>query len=184
VGSLEDPLVLLADAGEVVHGEEPSVVDLIARHPPVREPVSLLLQNAVQPLKAIRVLDVAVQRFDPLLDGAPDLLRIRAQPREASLVHRGIPLPLGERLLVRLVPTGQVAEGGREARENGGVIVLGEFGDAVQDHAVGFGIQRTRVLVVADGEGACLGIEGELQLPAFEDGAVVVAEDGEQDPAV
>jgi hypothetical protein len=47
VRRLEDLLVLDTNTCQVVDGEEAPVVDLIARHPPVGEPVRLRFQEAV-----------------------------------------------------------------------------------------------------------------------------------------
>ena len=47
VSSIEDACVLDPDASQVVDGEEAPVVDLIARNPPVREPVSLRLKQSM-----------------------------------------------------------------------------------------------------------------------------------------
>ena len=51
----EHVAVLDAQAGQRVDVEEPAVVDLVRRGPPVRQPVRLLLEQLVQLIEARRL---------------------------------------------------------------------------------------------------------------------------------
>ena len=42
--------------GELVHVEEPPVVDFLGRDPPVREPIRLLVQQAIEAVEASRLV--------------------------------------------------------------------------------------------------------------------------------
>ena len=55
VGRVEHDALLHADGGQVAHVEEPAVVHLVARHAPVREPVGLGREQAVERVEARRI---------------------------------------------------------------------------------------------------------------------------------
>ena len=51
----EDLRIFDAQAGELVHVEKAPIVDLVRRRAPVRQPVSLRLEQLVQRIEAVRV---------------------------------------------------------------------------------------------------------------------------------
>jgi hypothetical protein len=69
----EHALVLDSHGDEVADVEEPPVVDLRAGHPPVRQPVRLLIQQPVQRVEAARITLAPIVRLHGLVDTAADV---------------------------------------------------------------------------------------------------------------
>ncbi len=78
---------------EVVDVEESPVVDLVGRDPPVREPVSLPLEQLVQPFVARAIAGHAIERGDAAAQVLGDAWRARGELREPPLRHDGLVVP-------------------------------------------------------------------------------------------
>ena len=59
-------------ARQTVDIEEPPVIDLFRRHPPVRQPVDLLVHQFVQEIEALRVPFCPVDQPQVLVDMPPE----------------------------------------------------------------------------------------------------------------
>ena len=117
MGGLEDLRHLHPDGGEVVHVEEPPVIDLVAGHPPVGQTIRLLSEERVEEIEAGGVARRAVERGHVVLDEDLEIL---------ELLHEAGQPPLDDLLLagqlfapgrVGLGPGGQVVDGGEDAHQ-------------------------------------------------------------------
>ncbi len=95
VRRLEHRLVLHAQRRQIVDFEEAPVVDLVRRHAPVREPIGLGLEQAVQRLEALGIARLSAEaRVAAWI--ASVLGVARAQPRQAPLVNLFVALAFRE----------------------------------------------------------------------------------------
>ena len=87
VDVLEDQLVLDPDAGQLGDVEEPPVVDLLGRDPPVREAVHLVFEQVVEAVEAPGVAGRPLERRDVLVDEGAEAGVPVAEAVEALLGH-------------------------------------------------------------------------------------------------
>ena len=186
MAGFEYRVLLHPQRGEVVDVEEATVIDLVRGHPPEGGAVALGLDQQVQALRVGGVAFGAVVLPQTLAEVPGDVRGLLAEPRQMLFVMPRVPLALHAALRVGLGAGRQVSEGGdqagqiQERRGLGPEPGLQPPDPGGQDQGVLPGIDREAVLVIEDAEGPQLGVEGEAQLAAVEDVAVVIAQDGQQ----
>ena len=122
---VEDLRHLHPQRGEVVHVEEAAVVDLVARHAPVGEPVRLGGQEPVEEVEARGISFRPVQDPEIFLDVLADLRRLLDEGGEAPLDDLLLAQALRNPRGIRLRPAGQVLERGEDAPQLAQPGVLG-----------------------------------------------------------
>ncbi len=68
VRGVEHARVFHAQAREIVDVEEAAIVDLVERRAPVRQPIRLDFEQAVQPVERLGTTGLAVERVDRARD--------------------------------------------------------------------------------------------------------------------
>ncbi len=173
----EHRLVLHAQRGQVVDIEEPPIVDIVRRHPPIREPKRLIFQQLVQGIETHRLRGIPAQAAYGRLDGGGDSAVGNAQGREACLAGLLVAMALGALFRSRL-------ESVRELRERAPEDLQIRVGDvregAIQNARISARVQRKTMLVIEHDERAVVVLESQLDLAAFQHDPVGVAEHGHQ----
>ena len=179
---VEDRRIFHAQRRQLVHVEEPAVVDLLGRHAPVREAIRLRVQQAVERVEAPRLPVRPVEPPDAAVDELAHAAAAIGERREPALDHFLLARAHGDRFRAALGPRRQVAARRQDAEQLVGV-VAGMIGEPVvqilgDDAIVGVWRERQRLLVVADEERAVAVRERELLV--LQHLAVLIAEDWNQ----
>ncbi len=180
---VEDVRIFHAHRGELVHIEEPAVVDLFRRNAPVRETVGLVVQQPVEQVEAARIARDSVESLDAGIDEGRDPAAALGERREPPLDDLFFARTRGDRFGVSRIPRREVARRGDDALQLVGVgaPVIGVLCreplvelDA-EDRRIGVRRDRQRFVVVLHRERAVA--EHERELLTFEHLAVLIAED-------
>ena len=106
-----------ADAGQGIHVEESSVIDLVQRGPPIREAIRLHFEKTVQVVEALGASGFAVEALDGFVDAPPDRLRLRRQPGETAARHFLLAMTFRCAPAIGFGVGGDVLEGRDDAQE-------------------------------------------------------------------
>jgi hypothetical protein len=168
---------------ELVHVEETTVIDLFRRDAPVREPVRLRVQQAIERVEAARLAGQAVDLADAVLDQRCDADAASGKRREAPLDDFLLPRPRRNRFRIAFAARRKVPAGGQDALQfvgvRPGVLVQPMLEAHVQNRRVCIRRDRQRLLEVTHDEGAV--VVGEFQFLTFQDFPVLIAEDRDED---
>ena len=129
VHAIEDLVLLDAQPGKIVDVEEAPVVDVARRDPPMRQPIGLGFEQAVQRPEAFRHPDRAVDERDGALDRLVERIRGRDGAGKLQFQHLGIgrksaapfrevssPMSRSFSLMVRISAGGAVSSKAASAR--------------------------------------------------------------------
>src|SRR5437588_6929344 len=94
MGGGEDLWPLHTQGGKVIDVEETAIVNFIRGDAPVRQAVGLVIEQAVQQVKAVWIVGLTVQEGNRLLDKFPYLGTFLGQDSKPSLDHFLFALPL------------------------------------------------------------------------------------------
>src|SRR5581483_4622257 len=187
-GLLEYLLPLHRDRSEAVDVEKPAVVDLIGRHPPIRKAISLPVQEGVEEIEAARIPFDSIIEDDVLIDKGPDLFRRMVELGETLLNPFDLPPLLRNPLRIGFDLLREMKE-----REGDAVILLQPLRivghlrvERIEPMPENFGIgprgDRKAALIIFDMKRPFR--KGQIQLLIFQDTAVLVAQDRQEDLAV
>ena len=168
--------------GEGVDVEEAAVVDLLRRDAPMRQAVSLRVEQLVEQIEAARLLLGPVEDPDVLLQVPADRLASGEQRRYPPLHDFLLPPALLAAGGILLVARGHVLEHEEDALQLVHRLALAQrplqFLDAVgEDLRIGARVEREEMVVVPDPERPL--VELELDLAALEHRPVAVAQHGQ-----
>jgi hypothetical protein len=145
---------------QLVDVEETAIVDFLRRHPPVGEPVRLLVEKRVEGVETPRVAGGAVEMAQARLD-QPGHVGARARERGQAPFDDFLLAGPGRRLLrIACAPRGEVAARGQDAEQLVAVSSRVFRQPCVQmdaqDGRKRIGCNRDEVVEVADDEGTLL----------------------------
>ncbi len=186
VRRLEDVWFLHAERGQFVDVEEAAIVDFIRRHLPERQPIGLIVEKIVEQVEAVRIVLVAVEDGDILLDEFAHRsagVGQRLQPALDDFLF-AIAFVNLERLRVRA--RRQMAEGGQDA------LILHELRRFLAERLFYFiemepqtnerSLRRDGKAVVEVANRESAGFVAKYEVSRFEHLAVGLAEEAQQDP--
>ena len=166
------------DRRQIVHVEEPPVIDFFRRDPPEREPIRLIVQERIERIETARIAGFAVDLFDCLDDRRLDLQRFLATPLEPALDDFLFSRAFRDPLRIGLSPPWQIFQRGDDAlefREEIRVLERRQFFQRdLENVAIGAGSNRELVFVVAKIKRARF--EPDLQFAPLQNAAVLIAE--------
>ncbi len=107
---LEDFSILHSHRGQAINVEEPAVVDLFARHPPVGQSVTAASQHLVEQIETSRVFRSSVEDFNVALDQGGDPIGLGDQAGQSPFDDLLLPVPLDQLRRFGLGPLRQVLD--------------------------------------------------------------------------
>src|SRR5262245_51305110 len=180
----EDLRLLDADGGQFVDVEEAAVIDLVRRHAPETQQVSLFGQQFFQTIEAARIAADAVEFLDCFFERDAHLSALGDERGKAALGDLFFAQSLANLFRIGLGARRQIRQGGDNAFEFGPV-GMGFVERSLQfvERGVEYGDRSPRRdrqpgFVIVHEERAPL--IGELDLLVFEHSTVLVAEYGQQ----
>jgi hypothetical protein len=188
MGLAEDLRSLDPDRRQLVDVEKAPVVDLLGGHPPERQAVGLSVEQRVEVIEAGRLADLAVELRDAGLQAGAELGPLRRQGRQPSFDHLFLPIALSHLGRIGHAGRRQVEDGGQNALQLDQLLVVSgqvwrqPLQGWFEDQAVSVWRDRQERVVIVQEEGA-VGV-GQPELPVFEHGTVLVAQDWQQDAIV
>jgi hypothetical protein len=184
MGGGKHPWVLHAQAREIVDVEEPAVVDLIERRPPVRQTIRLQFEQTVQPIEALGRARLPVDLGHRAVDVVSHLARAVRERGQALPRHFLGALPFEDRRLVGFGIGRHGGQRGEDVPQLADVGVIGSKAGVERLHPLA---QHQRRAARVDGqhpleifEHQRPVVEHHLELAPFEDLPVLVAENGQQ----